>query len=196
VHEKSWIDRFVPDELRRALGDMVILAADVEWIAYAMARIYRVTNPERKSAGNAIGKLEDGIGTLGVPPWSDAKQRPLIAWCHEARSLLEQRNVMIHASMSLRAGDDGESVPHRWSLRDNAAIDSEVEDVQRLVTALTRLRHFGLLLERSLCYRSPGGERVPPEYVRFGRSSVPPIDIPVEWREWAGRAAAAAQSAR
>jgi hypothetical protein len=196
VPEKSWIDRFVPDDLRRALGDVVILAADVEWIAYAMARVYCVVKPEAIPFSRAIGKLESRIVTLGVPPWSDAKQRQLIAWCHEARSLLEQRNVMIHAGMSLRAGEDGELVPHRWSLRDNAAIDSEVEDVQRLVTALTRLRHFGVLLEHSLCYPSAGGERLPPEYVTFGRTTVPPIDVPDKWKEWAERAAAAEQSAR
>lgn len=118
------------------------------------------------------------------------EKRQLIAWCHDARFLLEQRNVMIHASMSLGAGEDGELVAHRWSLRDNAPIDSEVEDVQRLVGSLTRLRHFGVLLEESLCYPSPGGERIPPEYVTFGRASAPPIDVPEEWTAWAERAAA------
>jgi hypothetical protein len=196
VPDKNWIDRYVPDDLRRALGDLVILAADVEWIAYAMARIYRLVEPERLPAKSAIGKLEARIGTLGVPPWSDGERRSLISWCHDARSLLQQRNVMIHASMSLRAGEDGELVPHRWSLRDNAAIDSEVEDVQRLVTALTRLRHFGVLLEHSLCYPSAGGERVSPEYVTFGRTTVPPIDVPDKWKEWAERAAVAEQSER
>lgn len=71
--EKSWIDRYVSDDLRRALGDLVILAADVEWITYAMARIYRVAKPEAMPASNAIGKLEDRIRMFGVPPWSDAK---------------------------------------------------------------------------------------------------------------------------
>jgi hypothetical protein len=169
---------------------LVILAADVEWIVYSMARIYRLVEPQQQSAKSAIGKLEARIGTLGVPPWSDVERRRLLAWCHVARSLLQERDVMIHASMSLGGGENGELVPHRWSLRDNAPVDSEAEDVQRLVSSLTTARHFGVLFERSLCYPSPGGGRIPPEYVTFGRSIVPPIDVLPEWTEWAERAAA------
>jgi hypothetical protein len=106
----------------------------------------------------------------------------LIAWCHDARSLLQQRNVMIHASMSLGAGQDGELVPHRWSLRDTTAIDSEAEDVQRLVTSLTRLRHFGVLLQHSLCYPARG-------VGAFRRRTSPSGELPCRrsTSRWSGR---------
>jgi hypothetical protein len=190
VTELSWIDRYVPDELRRALGDLVIVAADVEWSVYGMARIYRVPEPQRESAKRVIGKLEARIGNLGIPPWSDAERSRLIAWCHAARILLQERDTMIHASMSL-AGErpDGKLKTRRWSLRDNQPIESEAPHVERLVRLLIRVRHAGIILEHGLSYPSPGGRgRIPPEYVTFGRTVVPPMDVPKSWLAWAALA--------
>lgn len=187
MRELSWLDRDVPDELRVALGDLVIVAADVESSAYAIARIYRVTDPQLQSAKRIIGKLESRVGALGIPPWSDAERPRLLAWCRAARKMLEERDLLIHASTSV-GGEcpDGKRKTFRWSLRDHEQVESEAHHVERVVRLLLRVRRAGLVLEHSLSYPVPEGGRIPPEYVTFGRSIVPPMDIPQEWSDWAG----------
>ena len=188
MSELSWIDRYVPEELRRALGDLVIVAADVERSAYGMARIYRIADPQRESAKRTVGRLEARVGALGIPPWANVERRRLLAWCHAARVLLQERDLMIHASMSL-GGErpDGKFVTRRWSLRDSEPIDSEAHHVERLVRLLIRVRSAGIILEHNLCYPCPDGGRIPPEYVTFGREVVPPMDLPQSWVDWASR---------
>jgi hypothetical protein len=197
MRELSWLDRDVPDELRRALGDLVIVAAGIESSAYALARIYRVPDPQLQSAKRTIGRLGARVRDLGIPPWSDAEPRRLLAWCHAARVLLQERDVLIHASISV-GGErpDGKRVTFRWSLRDNEPIESDEHHVERLVRLLLRVRRAGILLEHSLSYPSLQGGRIPPEYVTFGRAIVPPMDLPQEWLDWAQQAAPGVSSPR
>jgi hypothetical protein len=95
MHEISWLDKYVPDELRMALGDLVIVAAGVESSAYGIARIYRVPNPQLQSAKRIIGKLEARVGDLGIPPWADVERKKLLAWSHAARLLLQERDLLV-----------------------------------------------------------------------------------------------------
>lgn len=189
MHEMSWLDRYVPDELRMALGDLVIVAAGVESSAYGIARIYRVPDPQLQSAKRILGKLEARVGDLGIPPWGDVERKLLLAWSHAARLLLGKRDLLVHASVSIGNGrPGGKSETFRWSLRDNAQVDSEAHDVERLVRLLMRVRRTGMLLEHNLSYPSAGGGRIPPEYVTFGRVVIPPIEVPAAWSNWAQRA--------
>jgi hypothetical protein len=190
MREISWLDKYVPDELRMALGDLVIVAAGVESSAYGIARIYRVPDPQVQSAKRIIGKVEARVGDLGVPPWADVERKALLAWSHAARLLLQERDLLVHASISI-GGErpDGKSDTFRWSLRDNTQIDSEAHHVERLVRLLMRVRRWGMSLEYKLLYPSDSGGRMPPEYVTFGRVIVPPREVPAAWSEWAQRAA-------
>lgn len=190
MRELSWLDRDVPDELRMALGDLVIVAAGVESSAYAIARIYRIADPQLGSAKRAIGLLEARVGNLGIPPWSEAERRRLLAWCHAARLLLQERDLLIHASISVGIErTDGKRETFRWSLRDNTPVESEAHHVERLVRLLLRVRRAGILLDHDLHYPLPAGGRMPPAYVTFGRTIIPPINIPLDWSDWASRAA-------
>jgi hypothetical protein len=172
-----------------ALGDLVIVAAGVESSAYAMARIYRVPDPQVKSAKAIIGKLESRIGDFGTPPWSDLRRRKLLAWCHAARRMLEERDSLIHASITIGGKrPDGKSDTFRWSLRDNEPIGSDAHHVERVVRLLMQVRRAGILLGHGLNYPHSDGGRMLPEYVTFGRMIVPPMAIPREWSEWSLRA--------
>jgi hypothetical protein len=190
MREKSWLDKYVPDELRMALGDLVIVAAGVESSAYGVARIYRVPEPQLHSAKRILGKLEARVGELGIPPWADVERNALLAWSHAARLLLQERDLLVHASISI-GGErpDGKSDTFRWSLRDNSRVDSDAHHVERLVRLLIRVRHAGMDLEHGLLYPSANGGRIPPAYVTFGRVAVPTLEVPVAWSEWADRAA-------
>lgn len=190
VPEKNWLEKYVPDELRMALGDLVIVAADVESCVYGIARVYRVPNPESSSAKRVIGRVEARVGDLGVPPWANVDRKALLAWTRASRLLLQQRDILVHASISI-GGDrpDGKSDTFRWSLRDNAQVDSDADDVERLVKLLLRVRRAGILLEHNLFYPEPRGGRIAPDYVTFARTVVPRRAIPAEWSEWAERAA-------
>jgi hypothetical protein len=193
MHEISWVDKHVPDDLRMALGDLVIVAADVKAEAYRIARNYRVPDPQVQSAKRILGKLEACVGDLGIPPWGDVERTKLLAWCHAARLLLQERDLLVHATMSIgRERPDGKSDTIRWSLRDNAPIDSEAHHVDRLVRLLLRVRRAGMIFEHGLLYPSAGGGRMTPEYVTFGRAVVPPLEVPTAWSEWAERANPAA----
>jgi len=101
MHEISWLDKHVPGELRMALGDLVIVAAGVESSTYGIARIYRVPDPQLHSAKRIIGKLEARVGNLGIPPWADVERKKLLAWSHAARLLLQERDLLVHASISI-----------------------------------------------------------------------------------------------
>ena len=189
MHELSWLDKHVPDELRMALGDLVIVAAGVESSAYGIARIHRVPDPQLQSAKRIIGKLEARVGDLGIPPWADIERKALLAWSHAARLLLQERDLLVHASISIGIErPDGKSDTFRWSLRDNTQIDSEAHHVERLVRLLMRVRRSGMILEHKLLYPSASGGRIPPEYVTFGRVVIPPLEVPTAWSEWAQRA--------
>ncbi|QIG39112.1 hypothetical protein G5T42_06100 [Microbacterium sp. 4R-513] len=193
MDEPTWIERDVPTELRLALGDLVLVAADVEHHAYAIARIYGIANPQLQSAKRAIGLLEARVGDLGVPPWSDVERGKLLAWCHAARLLLQQRDLIIHANLSLGYSEDPDVQWRvlRWSLRDASPIDSEAQHVERLVRLLLKVRRAGLIHHHNLSYPAPSGRgRMLPHYVTFGRSFVPDTAIPDEWRRWARRAGA------
>jgi hypothetical protein len=189
MREISWLDTHIPDELRMALGDLVIVAAGVESSAYAIARIYRIADPQSYSAKSIIGKLEARVGDHGIPPWSDVDRKRLLAWTHAARLRLQMRDVLVHASVTIGSDrPDGKSNTFRWSLRDNAQIDSEAHHVERLVRLLLSVRRAGIFLEHNLFYPDPDGGRMQPEYVTFGRVIVPPFEVPAAWSEWAERA--------
>jgi hypothetical protein len=191
MREISWLDTYIPDELRMALGDLVIVAAGVESSAYAIARIYRIADPQLQSAKSIVGKLEVRVGNLGIPPWSDVERKRLLAWCHAARLLLRERDVLVHASITIGSDrPDGKSNTFRWSLRDNARIESEAHHVERLVRLLLGVRRAGMFLEHNLLYPDPDpdGGRMQPEYVTFGRAVIPPFEVPGAWSEWAKRA--------
>ncbi len=178
-----------------ALGDLVIVAADVESEAYRIARIYRVPDPQVQSAKRILGRLEARVGDLGIPPWADVERTKLHAWSRAARLLLQERDLLVHARMTIgRDRPDGKSDTVRWSLRNNAQIDSEAHHVDRLVRLLLRVRSAGIWLHYNLCYPSGGGGRIPPEYVTFGRTVVPSREVPTAWSEWTQRAAPGASA--
>ncbi|MFB7797250.1 hypothetical protein [Isoptericola sp. NPDC056134] len=190
VNDPNWIERDVPVDLRLALGDLVIAAADVEHCIYEIALIFRIERPELKPAKRVSGLLQGRVGDLGVPPWSDVSRPKLTAWCGAARGMLEHRDRLIHAGMYFRGTIDGGMEVERFSLRDGQNIESAVEHVRLVVTQLLRVRRAGIITHHSLLFPGRGGGRMVPPYIGDPLSPVwHAFEVPTTWSEWIAGAA-------
>jgi hypothetical protein len=180
-----------PERLRLALGDIVLLAGRIEHHAYDIAGILKVAEPTRLSAKAALGKVE-ALTFQGLPPWTDPQLTPrrLTQWARLARKYIEQRDVLFHATTAYRVGKTRQWVVTRHSLRDGSEVQSDVEELEAIVSNMRELARVGLIYSHMLSVPSPGGGREnPPYYLDLWgkKNQYPPRErqpLPTAWQRW------------